>query len=323
MGGTALDIHQGAKIQQHRPVRLAKGKAPTFSGLDPVQSMAWKLFKERVEREPPDPVLEENLVKAHMRIGAKEFMAYVLFMTMILAIVGVGIGVVLAIFGLFVLNLGPIVLVFSVLAAVIIPVGGYAGLKGSPSGKAKARGHLIDKGMSSAMSFISAMSSADVNIDTIFSELGKEKIYGQVSEEAAWITRDTQLLGVDILTAIKRGANRTPSRRMQDFLQGVVTTATTGGQLKPYFLIKAEQYEKENKLDLAKRIETMGLMAETFVTVVVAFPLFLIIMIAIFSVVGSGTGMTVALWAIVALMLPIMQAVFIWMMMLLTNEANT
>ena len=127
---------------------------------------------------------------------------------------------------------------------------------------------------------------------------------------------------MDILTAIKEGAQRTPSKRFQDFLQGVVTTATSGGQLKPYFLLKADQYEKENKLDLLKRVETMGLMAETFVTVVVAFPLFLIIMIAIFAVVGSGgANMLIFLDAIV-FMIPAMQAMFIFVMLAMAKEGQ-
>ena len=83
-------------------------------------------------------------------------------------------------------------------------------LMGAPSSKAKARGKDIDLRVSAAMSFVSAMASADVNIDQIFHELAKQKIYGEVAEEAAWITRDTELLGVDILTAIKDGAARTP-----------------------------------------------------------------------------------------------------------------
>jgi flagellar protein FlaJ len=206
---------------------------------------------------------------------------------------------------------------------VLLPILAYVMLKGQPASKAKSRGREIDKRCSSAMSFVSAMASADVNIDTIFKELGKEKLYGAFAEEAAWITRDTELLGVDILTAIRRGATRTPSRRMQDFLQGVVTTATTGGQLKPYFLMKAEQYERENKLDLARRIETMGLMAETFVTVVVAFPLFLVVMIAIFAVVGSGgSGMVMILFVIVGVMIPAMQGLFIWIMTVMAKEGQ-
>jgi flagellar protein FlaJ len=309
-----------------RVVRVKKGSSPVYAGLDPIQALAWKYFRARVGREGVvDQTMEDDLMKAHMRIRAPEFMAYVLFMTFVIAIpVGIALGVVLAIVGMFMLQLGVISIALGVLPAVLIPILVYVMLKGQPASRAKARGREIDKKCSSAMSFISAMASADVNIDTIFKELGKEKLYGAFAEEAAWITRDTELLGVDILTAIRRGAARTPSRRMQDFLQGVVTTATTGGQLKPYFLMKAEQYERENKLDLARRIETMGLMAETFVTVVVAFPLFLVVMIAIFAVVGSGgSGMVMMLFVIVGVMIPAMQGLFIWIMTMMAKEGQS
>ena len=72
------------------------------------------------------------------------------------------------------------------------------------------------------MSFISAMASADVNIDVIFKELASQPIYGEIKNEAEWITRDTELLGIDILTAISKAAQRTPSTKFQEFLQGVV-----------------------------------------------------------------------------------------------------
>ena len=306
-----------------RPVRMKRGAQPEFPGLTPLQAIAWRVFKDRARRpEAVNPTLEDDLLKAHIRIRADEYTAYVLFLTwFILLPVGVVLAaVVYVVLGLLA-GLGILAVALGVVLAIVVVVMGNVALKSAPATQAKSRGKKIDLKISAAMSFISAMASADVNIDAIFKELSKQKIYGQVAEEAAWITRDTELLGVDILTAIKDGAARTPSKRFQDFLQGVVTTATSGGQLKPYFLLKAEQYERENKLDMAKRIETMGLMAETFVTVVVAFPLFLIIMIAIFTVVGTGGGgMSFILWAIVAMMLPALQFVFIWMMMVMSKE---
>src|SRR6059036_3821269 len=108
------------------------------------------------------------------------------------------------------------------------------------------------------------MASADVPVDVIFKELSKQTVYGEVAREAEWITRDTELLGVDILSAIRNAAGRSPSGKFQDFLQGVVTTSTSGGQLKPYFLMKAEQFEKEDRLEMRKRMETLGMLAESF-----------------------------------------------------------
>jgi archaeal flagellar protein FlaJ len=304
-------------------VRMKRDKQATKrSTLSPFQQWAWRTFRNRVLAHPPDPNLEENLIKAHMRMRADEYMASVYATTVVVAaaMIAVGIGVGLLFFEQ---GLALFALLIGVGLPVLGPVATFFGMQSVPSSTAKTRGRKIDQKISPAMSFVSAMASADVNVDQIFKELGRQKIYGEVAEEAAWITRDTELLGVDILTAIRNGAQRSPSKRFQDFLQGVVTTATSGGQLKPYFLLKAEQYEQENKLAQLQRVETMGLLAETFVTVVVAFPLFLVIIIAIFAVIGGGgTFMIDVLWGIVGAMIPLSQFGFIFFMYTLAQEMN-
>ncbi|MGA7861828.1 MAG: type II secretion system F family protein [Thermoplasmata archaeon] len=308
-----------------RTVRVKRGEQPSRAPLTPFQQWAWTRFKDRIKMGPSEALLEENLLKAHMRLRAEEYLAWVMAVTFVVAaalsVAGVVLGVLIYISGTGIGNL-----IFAVVVAVMIPVGGTGLanllLKSMPSSTAKRRGAEIDRKIGPAMSFVSAMASADVNIDQIFRDLAQEKIYGAVADEAAWITRDTELLGVDILSAIRAGANRTPSKRFQDFLQGVVTTATSGGQLKPYFLLKAEQYQRENKLDVLRRTETMGLLAETFVTVVVAFPLFLVIIIAIFAIIGSGgSGLMEILWGIIGGMIPAFQFVFILYMQGLASES--
>ncbi len=307
---------------QTRSVRLKRGQQPTHTGLTAFQRWAWRMFRRRVLAKAPDPVLEENLIKAHMRVRADEYLATVYATTLIAgigcAVAGIAVGVLFVLSGNLIFGL-----LIGIALPVIGPVGAFFGMLSTPGSKAKERGRKIDHKISAAMSFVSAMSSADVNIDEIFKELGRQKIYGEVAEEAAWITRDTELLGVDILTAIRNGAARSPSKRFQDFLQGVVTTATSGGQFKPYFLLKAEQYERENKLDQLQRVETMGLLAETFVTVVVAFPLFLVIIIAIFAIIGGGGSFMIdILWGIVGAMIPLAQFGFIFFMYSLAQEMN-
>jgi flagellar protein FlaJ len=308
-------------MDEPRTVRVRRGDQPTHAPLTGFEQWAWKMFRNRVTSRPADPLLDEQLLKAHMRIRGDEYLAKVYATTLVVGIAMTVAGVVLAVL-LTLAGLGVIGILLGVLLPVIGIAGGFFGLKGAPGSKARSRGKAIDRKISSAMSFVSAMASADVNIDAIFKELAGQKIYGEVAEEAAWITRDTELLGLDILTAIKNGAMRTPSKRFQDFLQGVVTTATSGGQLKPYFLAKAEQYERENKLELLQRVETMGLLAETFVTVVVAFPLFLVIIIAIFAIIGGGGQfMITVLYGIILGMIPMSQIGFIIFMHSLAQEA--
>ena len=314
-------------------VRLKRGTQPSRAPLTPFQQWAWRRFKDRVKVKTDTTILEENLMKAHMRLRAEEYLAWVLGVTYIagavFSVLGLVLGAIIVLSTPGQMAIGPLSvpagLTLAIPIALLLPAAGTAltngMLKLTPSQTAKKRGAAIDRRIGASMSFVSAMASADVNIDQIFRELAKEKVYGEVAEEAAWITRDTELLGIDILSAIRAGAVRTPSKRFQDFLQGVVTTATSGGQLKPYFLLKAEQYARENKIDVLQRTETMGLLAETFVTVVVAFPLFLVIIIAIFAIIGGGGGgMLEILWGIVGAMIPMFQFVFILYMQSLAQE---
>src|SRR2546422_1074972 len=276
-----------------------------------------------------DPELEDNLLKAHIRLRPEEYLA-VAWMNTTFAAVGAVVAAFVAALFLLILSI-PIVTLLTIFALVAaIPIffsymyafGLPVGYHGKPAGMAKKRGHKIDKRISGAMSFISAMASADVPVDVIFKELSKQTIYGEVAKEAEWITRDTELLGLDILTAIRKAAQRSPSSKFSDFLQGVVTTSTSGGQLKPYFLVKAEQFEKEDRLEMRKKMETLGMLAESFVTVVVAFPLFLVVIMAIMALISkTGSGFVVLLlYVVVALMIPMSQFGFIFVIWNMEQE---
>ncbi|HKZ99997.1 MAG TPA: type II secretion system F family protein [Thermoplasmata archaeon] len=318
------------KAKGHHMVKLPKGAKPVNVGLSPKEQIAWKTFGAFVQaRRKQDAELEDNLLKAHIRLRPEEYLAVAWMNTTIAAIGAVVAALAMSLF-LAVLNvpITTLILIFGLVAAIPIFVsymyffGLPVGYHGKPASMAKKRARKIDKRISSAMSFISAMASADVPVDVIFKELSKQIVYGEVAKEAEWITRDTELLGVDILTAIRRAAQRSPSGKLQDFLQGVVTTSTSGGQLKPYFLLKAEQFEREDRLEMRKRMETLGLLAESFVTVVVAFPLFLVVIMAIMALIsktGSSFVLTL-LYVVVALMIPLSQFGFIFVIWNMEQE---
>lgn len=305
-------------------IKLAKGSRPAYIKLTPYQEFCWRFLGGFVEsRFEPKQELEDDLAQAHMKIRPEEYLAYVWMSTFITVIASVFAGVFLAtvllLFGVLdILTSMIIAILMAVVPALLV----YFALMGSPSSAKKKRARLIDAKITGAMSFISAMASADVPVDVIFKELSRQEVYGEVAEEAEWITRDTELLGIDILSAIRAAAARSPSIKFQDFLQGVVTTSTSGGQLKPYFLLKAEQYEKEDRLEMRKNMETLGMLAESFVTVVVAFPLFLVVIMAIMALISKGASDFVVnlLYVVVGLMIPISQFGFIFVIWNMEQE---
>ena len=306
-------------------VRLLKGAVPEYIKLSPFQDLAWRMMGRKAKTKTAIlQQLDDSLLKAHMKIRPEEYLAYVYMATLVAAIVGVVVGVVVGVIIFGVMGVSLILRILVAGASIgLLPVMAYFLLLGTPGSKAKARGRDIEKKITAAMSFISAMASADVNIDVIFKELSRQKVYGEISQEAAWITRDTELLGSDILTAIRKAARRSPSSKFQDFLQGVITTSTSGGQLKPYFLLKADEYQKENKLELKSQMETLGMLAESFVTVVVAFPLFLVLIMAIMAIVGGSDPafMVMMLYVVVLGMIPISQFGFIFVIWNMSKES--
>ena len=297
-------------------VYLPKEAVPSQIKLTSYQQTCIRIMgKKANEQLNKYPDLEEWLLKARIRMRPEEYLAYVLFTDLISKISLILMGL------LFILILPNILGYMMGLILILMAFLVKKMLLYMPKSKAKARARNIDKKLASAMSFVAALASADVNVDVIFKELSKQPIYGEIQKEAEWITRDTELLGIDILTAIKEGAKRSPSLKWQEFLQGVVTTSTSGGQLKPYFLVKLDEYEKENQLENKRRMETLGMLAESFVTVAVAFPLFLIVIMAIMAITnGQGASAIPMLYAIDALMIPGSQGMFIFIMYSMVKE---
>ncbi|MEC8311697.1 MAG: type II secretion system F family protein, partial [Candidatus Thermoplasmatota archaeon] len=110
---------------------------------------------------------------------------------------------------------------------------------------------------------------------------------------AALIYGEIRLFVYDNNRAIKGALDRAASPWLTEFFQGMIGTLTAGGQLKLFFLNRAEHYMRENRTRLHKFLESIALLAESYIVVAVAMPLFLIVMLVImFWVSGSGAQMS-------------------------------
>lgn len=213
----------------------------------------------------------------------------------------------------------PVLKVIIVLVGgVLIPYGAYKYNKGGAAREAKRRGDMIEKYLPYAASYTAAMSAANATPGKIFRSLAMNKeIYGDVADDAAMIYRDITLLGYDLISAMKLSVDRAASVWLTEFFQGMVGTLTAGGQLKLFFLNRAEHYMRENRTRLGVFLESIALLAESYIVVAVAMPLFLIVMLVImFWVSGSGAQMSEGmLYGIVLGFIPMIHiayAILVW-----------
>jgi flagellar protein FlaJ len=188
-----------------------------------------------------------------------------------------------------------------------------------PSVVAGERRRNIDATLPYAINYVTAMSTAGITPAEVFQLLGDSPIYGESSAEARYITREVRVFGKDLTDAIRIVSTVTPSERMKEFLQGAVASISAGSNLTTYFRNKAQQYTLENRQSQKVFLETLGLIAESYVTALVAGTLFLIILQSIMSIIGGDTN-PFLLYIVIYLIVPFGSVMFVILISSMTPE---
>jgi len=182
-----------------------------------------------------------------------------------------------------------------------------------PSSKAKTRGKNINRFLPYATNFINTMSVAGISPAEIFENLSTVELYGEVQKEAKKITTEIKMMGIDTITAIQHAIQITPSEKFKEFLQGILGVIQSGSELGPYFNRCVERYMEADLVERKKNLESLAVMAEAFVVTVIAFPLFLVIIISIMGMTSGGISFEF-LFILAFLILPMAYAGFYVMM---------
>ena len=190
-----------------------------------------------------------------------------------------------------------------------------------PSIKAGERKTSINQNLPYAVTFMYALSNGGMNIVEIFRSLaGCEDTYGEVSKEVDMIVRDMDYFGHDLRTALRNVSQMTISSKFQDLTHNLLSVIDSGGDIPRYFKDKSEQYLKDAVIDQKAYLETLALVAESYVTAFVAGPLFMIIMGVMMVLMGSGND--VMLQALIYGVIPIGSVMFLFMINIISPTAG-
>ncbi len=288
------------------------------------QRISYRLFGRHAQRAAEgNPHLPQALEKGHVQVRTDVYLSSA-YLTIFIAFTATLLPVIMLVGAL---SLG-LLQVPTGLLFLIAPLPGvlagtlYLTLILLPDLNASRRARDIDAKLPYALNYISTMASAGATPERIFTSLSKQPIYGEVANEAALISRDLRVLGKDIVTALNIAIGRSPSARFQDLLQGSITALTSGSDLKTYYLNKAEQFMSENRQVQKGFLESLGVLAESFVVVVVAAPLFIIVILSVMTTFGGDANEMLQIGYIVILtMLPLSQAGFAYTIKQMTPEA--
>ncbi|MCS7121198.1 MAG: type II secretion system F family protein [Archaeoglobaceae archaeon] len=175
----------------------------------------------------------------------------------------------------------------------------------------------IDRVLPHAITFMYSLSRGGMNLLQIFKSLSENyEVYGEVSREASKIVWKVEVFGSDLRTALAEMVDVTPSESFREFLHGLITIIDSGGDVTMYLEERANFYFEKTRQNQKGFLEFLGLMAETYITALVAGPLFLIVILTVMSVLGHSND--VAILSVIYLVIPIGSFMFAVVIKLLT-----
>ena len=282
----------------------SKAENPPFR-IPRFRALSLRIFGEFFSKHFVSHTIETTLRKAKMGMNRIEFYSQNAMMELIAIIIILSLGTILTLIFvhlIFLISAGSFLASVSVLAIILE----------TPATIARLRKRKIDSMLTLALGFFATMASADIPIDIIMRELGNAIQYGEISREARSIWLRSTLFGQDIVTSIRTAVKNSPSQRFSEFLQGIITSVNSGGDLKLYFIAKADQYQNELSTLIKQNSNSLGILSESFVTVGVAFPLILLIIVGVVAYLspGSPAGLVDLLFFTVAVIIPIILILF-------------
>ncbi len=171
----------------------------------------------------------------------------------------------------------------------------------------------IENTIAFATIYMSTISRSGFPPQQIFKLLSRFKDYGEISKEAALISRDVEVFGVDLPAALTRAINRSPSPDWTELLAGLRTAITIGGDLGAFLEEKSKGFVADYKRRLQDFSNLLSVLIEVYITLVIVGAVFFIVTTSIIVAIGGMPTATLKImnYAMVLIGIPVLTAAFI------------
>lgn len=295
-----------------------------------LKNIAYKLFGTYIlnHRRGYDS-LEVLLRSARIPVPVAEYVAVAYFLSIV-------VGLILCFFGSIVSNLIvswnpniPENLHFwiSMVISIIFLFGGikatYFLIIRYPRIVSSTRSAHLDMSLNHSVSYLYALSrGGGMNLMEMIRSLSKQQhIYGVSAEEFGYIIRDVEYFGMDLINALKNASLVSPSEKFKIFIDGLISIISSGGDLTAYLKNKSYEYRSIAAREQKLFLETLGILAEVYITVFVVGPVFLMTILVVLGFLGSNS--ISVLYILVYLLIPIGTVLFIVFLSTISDELKS
>ncbi len=254
-----------------------------------IHVFSYKLLNEHVKfMHPKLRSLDKSIKQAMMPIPFEVYVSSMIFFSMIAGVCGIIMGFVASQF----INIQPASVGFLLPLITGLMLFGmtFGVLQIIPVFRVKNRAAKLSEEIPHFIGYMSTLATSGLSLEGIFKAIAKEETNEDIVKDARFIVRNIDILGMDLITAIKDLISRTPVGSYSELLDGAIVTVSTGGDLKEYFNATAKVQLAEKKMLLQKTTEALGSVAEIYTILLIVFPLLAIIMLSIMGIMSPSLG---------------------------------
>ncbi len=252
------------------------------------QVYSYRLLNKRLDfLYPRLPKLRENIKQAMMPMPYEVFVASMVFASIITAVIGlVGTFVALTLFNVELIS----TVILSLVSSLGLSIMTFFGMQAVPVLNSKTRATKLSDEIPHYIGYMATLCASGLSLEGIFKAISKEESTEEIVKDAKFVTRNIEILGMDVITAVNDLIKRAPKGSYSELLEGAIITFNAGGNLREYFLATAKVHLEEKKINIKRSTESLGVLAEMYTILLIVFPLMAIIMLSIMAIMNPNLG---------------------------------
>ncbi len=182
-----------------------------------------------------------------------------------------------------------------------------------PSIISSQRRGKIDAALLHVANIMHGMAKGGMPILEIFKVVAEERqVTGEVGKEFSIILRDIEFFHKDIISAMRNVIDTTPSEKLKEFLEDLISVIKGGGSIVEFLEFKTSHYVEEKERFQDVFISSYEILAEMYVAIFVVAPLFALIIFVVMGLMNETTDRLMEM--IVYLYIPLGAIGFLWLL---------
>lgn len=279
--------------------------AQKLSALDKFSGLSLRIFGRPARRiSAAMPSLREEIMKSNLRTSPDALVSLSL-MSLVISAAVAAVTIIVA------LMLNFLLLTLVVVAPPIV----FLLVLNGPKISQSSRSYALDNELPFLVGYVEVLASGGVSpISTLRRIASMDKNLPASAKEAKLILVDTDVFGIDPITALEKAANTNPNKSFSEFLYGYTTVLKTGGDAQTYVNVKLKEIMDARSQKIRRTSETVGTLAEAYLTVTAVLGISLFTLYQVQAVLAHNAAGLVSLELFSFLVVPMISAVFVWLL---------